>query len=350
MKRSIFFALLFFASYFSLNAQTKKPTTTSKTTTTTVKKPAPKPTTTTKKNTTTTTSKTTVAKPTTTTTAPVTKPVEQAPAPAEVVKEPSGPPVTGPVNEGPKSYTNDSKSTTTTTNVSKSTSTKTTTKTVAPKPEKVKTTSDETVRSYIGIRGGYNLSTLEGVKDEIGTDGTVKNLAGYMGGVVINIGVNKVFSIQPEILYSQQGVEVGDGTNYVRGKLDIVNVPLLLKVAFGSPNFKFFINAGPYIGYALSAKSETNLNGVKTTTKIEFINEYDASGEKDNRIDFGGIGGAGIQFGVGNALLTLEGRYQYGMADPTLYKDGIPPTVPKNYHHQRVITGTVGLLFPIGRK
>jgi Outer membrane protein beta-barrel domain len=171
-----------------------------------------------------------------------------------------------------------------------------------------------------------------------------------MGGVVINLGLSKVFSIQPEFIYSQQGLKIENGTDKIIGKYDIVNVPLLLKLAFGSPKVKFFINAGPYIGYKLNQSIDINWLGFEEKGKQEFVTEYDATtGIKDNRFDFGGIGGAGFQFNIGGPLLILEGRYQYGMADPSLYKDGKPESMG-SIGHTRVITGTVGLLFPLGGK
>ncbi len=349
MKKTILISLFFSFLSFTVFSQTKKPVTTTK------KVPVK----TTTKTTTKTTATKTVVKPATTTVAPTPPPAKVEEPPKDVpAKEPSGPPVTGPTGDGPKSYTNDTKSKSTTTKsttATKSTATKTTVaKTTTPKPEKVKTmSSDETVRSYIGLRGGYNLATLQDLLKATlsGAGGTAKasNLAGYMGGIVINIGVSKSFSIQPEILYSQQGGEIKDATYFARVKEDVVNVPLLLKVAFGSPKMKFFINAGPYVGYRLSRKSETNIGGSTATETIDFITDYDVNGEKDNRIDFGGIGGAGLQFNLGGPLLTLEGRYQYGMADPTLYKNGKPAEVG-DLLHNRVITGTLGILFPLGGK
>jgi hypothetical protein len=354
MKKSLLLSIIFSAITIIAIAQTKPTTTTKPATTTT------KPATTTKPKTTTTVKKAPV-KPAAKST--VAKPVKAAPAvvtpvetpkevvaptpPAEVVKEPSGPPVTGPLGDGPKSYQAEPATKSKTIG-----STAKPAKTAAAKPEKVRknNVSDDGVRSYIGIRGGYNLASAEGLDADLGAGAKLTNLAGYMGGIVINIGVSKAFSIQPEILYSQQGVQADFSDGYGKLKQTLVNVPLLLKVAFGSPKIKFFINAGPYIGYKLSQSSEISALGEVTKTDVEFVKEYDSDGIKDNLFDFGGIGGAGLQFGLGRALLTLEGRYQYGMADPSLYKDGIPAEITKNYGHQRVMTGTVGLLFPLGGK
>ncbi|MES2795563.1 MAG: porin family protein [Bacteroidota bacterium] len=341
MKKSILLSICFLTLSFSGIAQTKTTTTTKKPTT--VKKApakvAPKTTITTK--------------PATTTTPTVAKPVEiqqTVAPPAEVIKEPAGPPVTGAIIEGPKSYSATETKTTTTQ--------KTTTVKTVSKPEKTKKSSSnasEAVSSYIGIRGGYNLSTTQDVLDQLDSElgpseAEEKFLPGYMGGIVINLGISKVFSIQPEILYSQQGLKVVNGSDKIIGKYDIVNVPLLLKLAFGSPKVKFFINAGPYIGYKLNQSAEISWSGFELNGKQDFVTEYDAlTGEKDNRFDFGAIGGAGFQFNIGGPLLVLEGRYQYGMADPTLYKDGKPAEVG-NLGHTRVITGTLGLLFPLGGK
>lgn len=341
-KKPILVLLIICIAGFYLSAQTNKPaaTTTKKTTTTTVKK-APVTTSTTK----------TVVKPTTTTTkpavsAPVASPPAASPPPAKVVKEPAGPPVTGAIDSGPKSYETDKKTTTTTTTKAP---TKSTSKTVVSKTDVKKKGSNDVVRSYIGIRGGYNLSSLDGLEEEIGAGADIKNLPGYMGGLVINLGLSKALSIQPEVLYSQQGVQIGEGDNFIKGKVNVVNVPLLIKVAFGSPKIKFFINAGPYIGYKLSQSSELSIGGTVTKESKEFITEYDViDGTKDNRFDFGAIGGAGLQFNLGGPLLVLEGRYQYGMADPQLYKDGKPASVGKTYGHNRVMTGTLGILFPLG--
>lgn len=344
MKKNILLTLIICVASFYLQAQTTKPattTTTKKTTTTAVKKAPVKTTTTVKKTT------TTVAKPVATTPSPppVVKQAEVTPPPTEVVKEPTGPPVTGAIGSGPKSYEPDKK--TTTTSATKTT-TKTTAKTVAPKTDVKKKNYDERTRSYIGIRGGYNLATVDGLEVDAGVGVPIKNTAGYMGGIVLNLGLSKALSIQPEILYSQQGVQVGEGDTYVKGKVDIVNVPLLIKVALGSPKIKFFVNAGPYIGYKISQSSEISLGGSITKEKEDFVKDYDINGTKDNMFDFGAIGGAGLQFSLGGPLLVLEGRYQYGMADPLLYKDGKPSNVGKTYGHHRVMTGTIGLLFPLG--
>jgi hypothetical protein len=367
MKNSILLLVLFCFLGFGASAQTKKPVSTAKKAPVPVKKVAPKP---------------VAKKPIYVATPPVATPTPPPPPPRETpeivveeVKE-SGPPVTGPIGSGPKSYENTSKKTTTTKTttakpvkvakeekvVEKKSSTKVektkvakVEKTKAPKVDKIRVPSEDRKRSYIGIRGGYNLSTVEGIKEIFATSGIgtggPKDLPGYMGGLVINLGLSKAISIQPEFLYSQQGLQFADGPIYLQLQQEIVNVPLLLKVAVGSPKIKFFVNAGPYIGYKIGQKSISNFTGTKVTEKVTIEKEFDATtGEKDNIFDFGAIGGAGLQFNLGGPLIVLEGRYQYGLADPTIYKDGKDATIPKAFGHQRIMTGTLGILFPLGGK
>jgi hypothetical protein len=361
MKKSTIFLILFCFLSITIFAQTK-PVTTKKTVTTLKKAPA-KTTTTVKKTTTTTKP---APKPVVKAAAPVVTPVE-APPPTTVpqVQDESkavdpGPPVTGPIGSGPKSYDPNGKTTTVKASISKEKTTKVkpekvktekVAKVKAAKPDKIKKSFNDRKHSYIGIRGGYNLANLEGINEifassGIGTGGP-KDLPGYMGGLVFNIGLSKAISIQPEILYSQQGFNFADGPIFIKLQEEIVNAPLLLKVAVGSPRIKLFVNAGPYIGYRIGRKSISNFTGSIVTEKEDFDTD-NSDGEKDNIFDFGAIGGAGLQFNIGGPIITLEGRYQYGMADPILYKDGKDASLPKTEGHQRVMTGTIGLLFPIG--
>jgi Outer membrane protein beta-barrel domain len=396
MKNTLFILIIFCFWASKLNAQTKKTSITTKKTVVTPKKTQAKPVD--KKI-------ITVAKP---------LPVTLAPQPAETPKEVESQPVndekvvtnqspiTGPIGSGPSSYENnkkiEAKPKTTkpikvdkknkedkdtkapkkikevkkteevkdiieakeveatkapkeVKTIEKKSSTKVA-KTKTPKADKIRIPASDRKRNYFGIRAGYNLSTIQDLSTLYNITGTTgiktKKLPGYMGGIVFNLGLSKAISLQPEILYSQQGFEYESGI-YFKDMIDIVNVPLLLKVAVGSPKIKIFVNAGPYIGYKLSQKTKTNISGTEETETIKFDTD-DTDGEKDNLFDFGAIGGAGLQFNLGGTLLVLEGRYQYGMADPFLYKDGKDATLPKALGHQRVITGTFSLLFPLGGK
>ena len=104
--------------------------------------------------------------------------------------------------------------------------------------------------------------------------------------------------VQMEINYSQRGwsekIEDGSGNTYSR-TMNYVEIPLLAHLAFGKDalnrGVKFFINAGPQIGFFLSDKEEMSDN-------------WDTS-QRPN--------GVTEQYGIGHFL--LEGRYYMGLGD-----------------------------------
>ena len=152
-------------------------------------------------------------------------------------------------------------------------------------------------KSNGGIKGGYNLAAVsfEG-------DGETEQRHGFHIGVYGESFISESFSIQPELMYSQQGYEITNSSGTFTQKLDYINLPLMLK-AYPSKNF--FLEAGPQIGLAVSHKEE--YDGLFSGSQ-----EYDP-----NNFDWGmNFGGgfktdSGISFGV---------RYHLGLGD--LYDEG----------------------------
>ncbi len=78
-----------------------------------------------------------------------------------------------------------------------------------------------------------------------------------MLGVVAEIMVSDMFAVQPELIYSSQGSdyeESDEGFDFSGTvKLDYLNIPVMAKyyVAEG-----FSVEAGPQVGFLLSAKDE----------------------------------------------------------------------------------------------
>jgi len=153
----------------------------------------------------------------------------------------------------------------------------------------------------VEVTAGVNAANF--VYSEKDSDPFNTNRYGLFGGLVIDLGVSKNFSIVPEILYMQKGAGVKikeDSENSITmmTNLDYVQVPLnlTLKINVGS-SAKFLIFAGPYAGYAISAKSvtETKINGVKEkdTEKLDL-----GKGEDEmNPLDMGVNIGLGVEFG-----------------------------------------------------
>jgi len=154
---------------------------------------------------------------------------------------------------------------------------------------------DRKNNSIAGIKGGYNLSSVS-------FDGTSETdkLNGFHIGVYGESYIGNHLSIQPEILYSQQGYKIIDNSGTYTQKLDYINVPLMLKLY---PVKSFFLEAGPQIGFSISHKETFDSGFVLYDTDKEF---------EPNNFDWGVNLGAGFKSDAG---VSLGARYHLGQSD-----------------------------------
>ncbi|TVZ57600.1 outer membrane protein with beta-barrel domain [Flavobacteriaceae bacterium MAR_2010_105] len=154
--------------------------------------------------------------------------------------------------------------------------------------------------SSAGIKGGYNLAAVS-----FDGEGETKQRHGFHIGIYGESFLNANISIQPELLYSQQGYEVRSGGGTYTQKLNYINMPLMFKAY---PGESFFLEAGPQIGLAISHKEEFE-GGFFDSTQ-----EYDPS-----NFDWGMNFGAGFKTDSG---VSLGARYHLGLGD--IYDEGNP--------------------------
>lgn len=112
----------------------------------------------------------------------------------------------------------------------------------------------------IGIKGGLNSYNIESDNGS-GLDSKIGLNVGLLG----HIHLNSQYAFQPEIVYSMQGAKSGN-TDI---NLDYINVPLLAQYMFDNG---FRIQAGPQVGFLLSAEAE---NGNSTTDIKDDFNSVD---------------------------------------------------------------------------
>ena len=169
-----------------------------------------------------------------------------------------------------------------------------------------------------GVKAGGTLSSITRKNDD-----TNKNKFGGHGGVFANFGINDMFSVQPELLYSMKGNKIeGSSTNNgvtttVKGTQDLnyIDVPVMIKVSTGDNNSGLFFEAGPQVGFLINAKVENE----RTVTSGGNTVSSKASGDNKsafNTVDFGYAAGLGYQAESG-PLVGL--RYNGGLTD--LYKN-----------------------------
>ncbi|MFN3021250.1 porin family protein [Soonwooa sp.] len=164
-----------------------------------------------------------------------------------------------------------------------------------------------------GIKAGANISSIskDGFEDS-------KSKVGFYGGLFMNAPLSEQFSIQPEVLYSQQGAEVKrtytalGNTTTIDGKLnlDYITVPVMFQFK-ATP--EFYIEAGPEFGFLVNAKQKGD---IKVNGNTVASNTYDA---KDNYNSFNMGAALGVGFNV-TENFGVNARYVAGFTD--INKDG----------------------------
>jgi hypothetical protein len=154
---------------------------------------------------------------------------------------------------------------------------------------------DSKNKSTAGIKGGYNLSSVS-------FDGSseTEKLHGFHIGIYGESFLGEHFSIQPEILYSQQGYKIVSNGGTYKQKLDYINIPVMFKLY---PVKSFFLEAGPQVGFSISHKE----------TFDAAFDLYDTSQEfEPENFDWGINVGAGFKSEAG---VSLGVRHHIGQSD-----------------------------------
>lgn len=179
-----------------------------------------------------------------------------------------------------------------------------------------------------GVKGGLNLSSLSG--DTEGMD--LKSKFGFHAGAFVEIKFSEKFALQPELLYSTQGtrfddIEVDGYEAKTCFNLDYINVPVMFKY-FATE--KFFVEAGPQIGFLTSAKARIKVDDLNVDNKQDIKENFES-------IDFGLNFGAGYEF---TENIFASARYNLGLANIAKTEAGDDSKV-----HNGVFSVSVGYKF-----
>jgi Outer membrane protein beta-barrel domain len=162
-----------------------------------------------------------------------------------------------------------------------------------------------------GIKAGANASTvtkgLGSLSAELFKDPNYK--IGLAAGVFVNLAISKNFSLQPEIVFSQEGyvqdgkIGTADQNSYVqiyKSALNYLNIPIMFRYSF---NNGFYMEVGTQIGFLLNKKLE--IKSIEPDPYTLYTEGY-----LKNR----SIGaGAGVGFKFKNGF-GLGARYVFGLS------------------------------------
>ncbi len=155
-------------------------------------------------------------------------------------------------------------------------------------------TASSFAQTKFGIKAGVNFANLSG--DDVDMD----SKTGLVLGAFAKFELSENFAFQPELLYSAQGAKASEEGIDITDKINYLNVPLMAKFY---PTSGFSIQAGPQVGFLLSAKEKWEGDG----TSIE-----DDKKDYMKGIDFG------LNFGLGYELpmgLGFDLRYNLGLTN-----------------------------------
>ena len=182
-----------------------------------------------------------------------------------------------------------------------------------------------------GVIGGLNLANLS-VDPDQGVD--LSNRTAFGIGGVLSFGVGETLALQLEPMFLQKGAKLKLSeqgfTLEAEIKVSYIEVPAMLKFAFGSGDTKPYVMAGPTVGYLLSAKVKDDME------------EQDIKDDVKN-IDFGLAFGGGVSLPMGNNTLFVEARYSLGLSD--INDD---PDDPDTSIKTKGIQIMAGITFPLG--
>lgn len=157
-----------------------------------------------------------------------------------------------------------------------------------------------------GVRAGVNLASLEIDDDNNTSMFDANRKTSLFGGVFVNIPIGGALRFQPELSYLGQGSKIKGNlvsnpnpNPVVSYELDYsyIAVPLVLQLQTAGG---FFVEAGPQIGFLISAREEQN-SGPEADLE-----------DRLRKTDFALVGGLGYLTRIG---LGFNARYMHGLSN-----------------------------------
>ncbi len=159
-------------------------------------------------------------------------------------------------------------------------------------------TSDKSIS--FGVKGGVSLATIVSNNDDYETPNARTS---FFAGVTAEFPITDKFSIQPEVLYSQQGAEIKNdgllGDNRIEYQIDYINVPVLAKIYLVEG---LSVEVGPQFSFKVNEEIDGNVDSNSGDTPLDRVENF----------DFGVAAGLTFQTKMG---IFATGRYARGFTD-----------------------------------
>ncbi len=184
-----------------------------------------------------------------------------------------------------------------------------------------------------GIKAGMNITSIDAsgtpvyefpmLDDEpMEYNTSKKSKLGAVFGAYITYSFTQMFAIQPEILFSMNGVKYESTSESVHEffgpvtfdseelvELSYLQIPILAKVTFGSGYYKPNLFAGPALGIMLGTAKQDGMLDLQAGLG-SLYSEWDRDLDDTKSTDFGLVLGGGLSTPTG----IIDIRYTLGMS------------------------------------
>ena len=181
-----------------------------------------------------------------------------------------------------------------------------------------------------GVNFGVNLTDASFGTSYTNSPFKTKMWQRFAGGISAKYLVEKNLGLIVELNYSQQGweqnfedpdVSVTQAeflkTLQYQRQLNYLQIPFLTHIYFGN-KVRFNFNLGPQISFLINDKEVMN------EELVNYLAEGEVSSNKvtdqyyrkiNKKIEYGILGGIGMEFRTGLGIFAIEGRYILGLSD-----------------------------------
>ncbi|TFG62562.1 MAG: PorT family protein [Gemmatimonadales bacterium] len=164
----------------------------------------------------------------------------------------------------------------------------------------------------IGLKGGIIIADL--AIDDAGVSEQTGTRTAFAIGPFVEFGISDLFSVQPEVLYTQKGTKDTEDGIDLTFKLNYIEVPVLLKARLSSAGSTVLpsVYAGPVFAFESKCEVEGSDGGATVTVDC---NDEELLGLETKSVDFGVALGAGISIPTGSVVIVGDVRYTLGLSD-----------------------------------
>lgn len=186
-----------------------------------------------------------------------------------------------------------------------------------------------------GVTFGYSPASKIALKPSLNSTNPYINSTKFVGekpdyGIIVRYFNEKLMGFQGELNFIQRGYNSIYKYPYEYRRVnDYIELPLLAQVHIKFAGLYLHLNAGCYGAYLISSKHGVDTSGVMV------LNPYKFNVLRDNRFDYGLLGGPGLSYEFKWGVILMEFRYVFSFVD--LYKYSYPEMPEKSRVTAQVI-------------